>query len=73
MDNEKKYPVLYYDLSTTDVDTVAELSKQLTEYFEREKVPFILLPKDVMVLKWLNKEEVLCFLKNIIEEVEKWQ
>lgn len=73
MDNEKKYPVLYYDLSTTDIETVSKISDQIATYFDREKVPFILLPKDIMVLKWLNKEEVLYFLKNIIEEVEKWQ
>jgi hypothetical protein len=73
MDNEKKYPVLYYDLSTTDVDIVAGLSKQLTEYFQKEKVPFILLPKDIMELKWLSKEETLEHLRNIIKEVEEWQ
>lgn len=72
-DNEKKYPVIYYDLNATDLETVQEISDQVAAYFEREKVPFILLPKDVMVLKWLNKEEVLYFLKNIIKEVEEWQ
>ena len=72
-DNEKKYPVIYYDLNATDLETVKEISDQVAAYFEKEKVPFILLPKDTMILKWLNKEEVLYFLKNIIEEVEKWQ
>ena len=72
MDNEKKYPVLYYDLGT-DQDLIAKISNELVNYFHREKVPFILLPKDLMELKWLSKEETLEHLRNIIKEVEEWQ
>ena len=71
--DEKKFPVLYYDLSTVDLDTVAKLSNQLANYFKREKVPFVLLPKDVMTLKLLSKKEALDNLKEIMKEVESWE
>ncbi len=70
-ENEKKYPVVYYDLNDVNPKAVKEISDQIAEYFER--APFILfLPKDVMVLKWLSKEEALENLRNIIKEVEEW-
>lgn len=71
--NEKKFPVLYYDLDIADLDLVQQISNQLAEYFQREKVPFILLPKDVMTLKLLSKKETLDKLRDIMKEVESWE
>lgn len=71
--DEKKFPVLYYDLDTVDVELVQTISNQLAEYFQREKVPFILLPKDVMTLKLLSKKEALDKLRDIMKEVESWE
>lgn len=71
--DEKKFPVLYYDLDIADLDLVYQISNQLTEYFKREKVPFILLPKDVMTLKLLSKKEALDKLRDIMKEVESWE
>ncbi len=71
--NEKKFPVLYYDLDIADVELVQQISNQLADYFQREKVPFILLPKDVMTLKLLSKKEALDKLKDIVKEVESWE
>ena len=69
---EKKYPVLYYDLETTDYDILIELATQLREYFKRENVPFILLPKQT-TMKWLTKEEALEQIEKLKEYVETWQ
>lgn len=69
---EEKYPVLYYDLETTDYDILTELAAQLREYFERENVPFILLPKQTN-MKWLTKEEALEQIEKLKEYVETWQ
>ena len=71
--DEKKFPVLYYDLDIADLDLIYQISNQLTEYFNREKVPFILLPKDVMTLKLLSKKEALDKLRDIMKEVESWE
>ena len=71
--DEKKFPVLYYDLDIADLDLVQQISNQLAEYFQREKVPFILLPKDVMTLKLLSKKEALDKLRDIMKEVESWE
>lgn len=71
--DEKKYPVLYYDMNNVDRETLLKLSDQLGKYFDRENVPFILLPKDVMELKWLSKEEALDLLNKIVEEVKSWE
>ena len=69
---EKKYPVLYYDLETTNLDALTELAAQLREYFKRENVPFILLPKQTN-MKWLTKEEALEQIEKLKEYVKTWQ
>jgi len=71
--DEKRYPVLYYDMNNVDKETLLKLSDQLGKYFDRENVPFILLPKDIMELKWLPKEEALNLLNKIVEEVKSWE
>lgn len=68
---EEKYPVLYYDLENIDLETLRELADGLEEYFKREKVPFILLPKQ-MDMKWMTKEEALKRIESIKEYVETW-
>jgi len=65
-------PVIYYDLSTTDMDTICKLSEGLIDYFKKENIKFIFLPKDLIELKYMSKEEALEMLNNIKEEVEKW-
>lgn len=72
MDYENKYPVLYYDLETEDRDRVDEILKQLGDYFQRENVPFLFLPKKLITLEYLTKDEALTLLKEIVKEVEKW-
>ena len=72
MDNENKYPVLYYDMENMDSDTFQTLSLQLCEYFAREKVHFILLPKQTQ-LKWCTKDEIKEQLLKALKEVETWE
>jgi hypothetical protein len=77
MDNEnvkeKRFPVIYYDIHGIAPETLKKLSNQLEEYFKREEVPFLLLPKDVMDFKLLTKKETLGFLNKMIEEVKSWE
>ena len=68
---EREYPVLYYDLENIDLETLRELADGLEEYFKRENVPFILLPKQ-MDMKWMTKEEALKRIESIKEYVETW-
>ena len=68
---EEKYPVLYYDLENIDLDTLRELADGLEDYFKRENVPFILLPKQ-MDMKWMTKEEALKKIESIKGYVETW-
>lgn len=68
---EEKYPVLYYDLGNIDLETLRELADGLEEYFKRENVPFILLPKQ-MDMEWITKEEALKRIESIKEYVETW-
>ena len=69
---EEKYPVLYYDLENIDLETLRELADGLEEYFKRENVPFILLPKQTN-MKWLTKKEALEQIEKLKEYVETWQ
>ena len=75
MDNEKKYPVLYYDLDDLEnfsPDFIVDIGQQLADYFKREKVPFILIPK-VTNLKWITKEDAIEQLETMLEEVKTWE
>lgn len=69
--NENKYPVLYYDLENIDSDTLMRVFEQLSDYFKKEKVPFIMLPKQTN-LSWLTKEEAVEIIEKMLEEVKKW-
>lgn len=69
---EEKYPVLYYDLENIDLETLRELADGLEEYFKRENVPFILLPKQTN-MKWLTKKEALEQIEKLKEYIETWQ
>lgn len=68
---EKKYPVLYYDLANIDLESLHELADGLQEYFKRENVPFILLPKQTN-LNWLTKKEALEQIEKLKKYVETW-
>lgn len=70
--NENKYPVLYYDLENIDSDTLMRVFEQLSDYFKKEKVPFIMLPKQTN-LSWLTKEEAVEIIEKMLEEVKKWE
>ena len=72
MDENKVYPVLYYDLGNIDVDTLVRLCSQIEDFFDRDNVPFILLPKDIN-LKYLTKEEALKEIEKLKEYVETWE
>ena len=69
---EEKYPVLYYNLENIDLETLHELADGLGEYFKKENVPFILLPKQTN-LNWLTKKEALEQIEKLKEYVETWQ
>lgn len=68
---EREYPVLYYDLETIDLETLGEIHQMLTDYFNREKIPFIFLPKQ-MSMEWITKEEALKRIEKLKEYVETW-
>ena len=68
---EEKYPVLYYDLGNIYPETLQKLADQLEEYFKRENVPFILLPKQTN-MRWLTKKEALEQIEKLKEYVETW-
>lgn len=72
MDENKVYPVLYYDLGNIDLETLNRLYGCLENFFDRENIPFILLPKD-MNLKYLTKERALEELERLKEYVESWE
>lgn len=66
----KYAPVLYYDAS--DMERVMDIIEPIAEYFKRDNVPFIFLPKDITELKYQTKDELLKVLNEMVEEVEKW-
>ena len=68
---EEKYPVLYYELGNLSDKQVLDLADKLEKYFNRENVPFLLIPKQ-WELKWLSKEEVLKQINDMKEYVETW-
>ena len=72
MDNiENKYPVIYFDVKQLDGDKTMMLIKPLTDYFRREKVPFVVLPNSTSLV-FLDKKDLLKCLYATIEEVESW-
>ena len=69
MDKEN-IAVLYYDAS--DNERLQDFIKPLKKYFERNDIKFILLPKNLLELKYCSKEDVLQQLDDLKKEVEKW-
>jgi len=69
MDKEN-IAVLYYD--TSDRERLQGFIEPLAKYFERSDIKFILLPKDLLELKYCNKEDVLKQLDDLKREVEQW-
>lgn len=70
--NDKKYSVLYYDVENTDLNYLVELSDQIKAFHEKENIHFLLLPTTVKQ-EWINKEELLEHLKEMVKEVESWE
>lgn len=70
--DNKKYSVLYYDVENTDLDYLVELSDQIKVFHEKENIHFLLLPTTVKQ-EWINKEELLEHLKEMVKEVESWE
>ena len=50
------------------MDTLMELR----EYYEKENIPFVFLPKHYIELEFMTKTEAIKILNEIIKEVEKW-
>lgn len=69
MDKEN-IAVLYYDAS--DSERLQDFIEPLKKYFERNDIKFILLPKDLLELKYCSKEDVLKQLNEKIKEVNSW-
>lgn len=69
MDKEN-IAVLYYDAS--DSERLQDFIEPLKKYFERNDIKFILLPKNLLELKYCSKEDVLKQLDDLKKEVEKW-
>lgn len=68
--NKENIAVLYYDAS--DSERLQDFIEPLKKYFERSDIKFILLPKDLLELKYYSKEDVLKQLDDLKKEVEKW-
>ena len=69
MDKEN-IAVLYYDAS--DNERLQDFIEPLKKYFERNDIKFILLPKNLLELKYCSKKDVLKQLDDLKKEVEKW-
>ena len=73
MDNiEKKYPVLFYDIDNENREKVMDTLMELREYYEKENIPFVFIPKHYIELEFMTKTEAIKILNEIIKEVEKW-
>ena len=68
---DKKYSVIYYDTENVTVEQLADLSDQITAFHKKKKINFLLLPT-ALKQEWMNKEELLGTLKEMIKEVESW-
>lgn len=73
MDNiEKKYPVLFYDIDNENRENIIETLMELQEFYKKENIPFVFLPKHYTELEYITKTEAIKLLNEIIKEVEKW-
>lgn len=73
MNNPQKYPVLYYDIDNEDRDKTMETLNSIAEFYKKENIPFVFLPKHYTELEYLTKEEAIKLLNEVIEEVKKWE
>ena len=69
--NDKKYSVIYYDTENVTEEQLADLSDQITAFHKKKGINFLLLPT-TLEQKWMNKEDLLNQLKEMIKEVESW-
>lgn len=70
--NEKKYPVLYYDIENMDLDVLVTIAEQLNNLYEEDGLHCIFLPI-TLKQEWVNKETILRQLDEIVKEVESWE
>ena len=70
--DDKKYSVIYYDVENVDSDYLINLSDQIKAFHEKENIHFLLLPTTVKQ-EWINKDELLKQLKDMVKEVESWE
>ncbi len=69
---DKKYSVIYYDIENVSPEYLADLSDQITAFHEKKELNFLLLPT-VLKQEWMNKEELLKILNEMVEEVKSWE
>ena len=69
-DEKSNIPVLYYEWA--EKDRLIEIIEPLTQYYKRNDIRFILLPKNVTELQYFSKSETLKMLDEVKKEVEKW-
>lgn len=70
--DEKKYPVLYYDIENMDVDVLVKIAEQLNALYEEDGLHCIFLPT-TLKQEWGSKETILRQLDEIVKEVESWE
>lgn len=70
--NDKKYSVIYYDAENVSPDYLADLSDQIEAFHKKKEINFLLLPT-TLKQEWINKEEILKLLNEMVKEVESWK
>ena len=71
--NEKKYPILFYDIGDAKRKDVMDTLMEISEFYKKENIPFVFLPKMYIELEYMTKEEAIKILNEIIDEVKKWE
>ena len=70
--DEKKYPVLYYDIENMDLDVLVKIAEQLNALYEEDGIHCVILPT-TLKQEWVSKETILRQLDEIVKEVESWE
>ena len=73
MSDEEKYPIIFYDIGDANRDEVLETLMEIKEFYKKENIPFVFLPKKYIELELMTKEEAIKILNEIIDEVKKWE
>ena len=56
-----------------NVGEVLETLMEIKEFYKKENIPFVFLPKKYIELELMTKEEAIKILNEIIDEVKKWE